>query len=181
VTAAVAIDAGLDAALLLAFAVPHSLLISRPGAALVARAVPRELFWTVYGLHASLALLVTYALWRPLPGVVWSVAGAGGAALLAAHAAGWALMGWTLAHEGPLRQAGLAQWWAHVRGTPPPGRARPNGGPFRYVRHPIYVSMLAMIWFTPHMTAGHLLLSIVWSGYLAVGVLHKEARLARAR
>jgi hypothetical protein len=28
-------------------------------------------------------------------------------------------------------------------------------------------------------TTGHLLCSIVWTGYLAVGVLHKEVRLRR--
>jgi hypothetical protein len=173
-------DIVIDIALLLGFAVPHSLLLRPRGDALVERFVPRQLFYTAYGLISSVSLLLVYALWRPISGMVWSLEGAPAKALLAVHAAGWGLMGFSLWHYGPLRQPGLEQWWAYVRGRSFRARPFPTTGPYRFTRYPIYVAMFIMIWATPWMTAGHLLVAGVWSAYLAAGVLHKEVRLRRS-
>lgn len=173
-------DLAIDTALLLAFAAPHSLLLRRGGRRLVGRLVPQELFYTVYGLVSSVTLLALYALWRPLGGLVWEVSGPARIALYAAHGSAWLLMAASLYAYGMLRQPGIAQWWAYVRGRRYRSGGLPSTGPYRLTRHPIYLAMLLMLWVTPRMTSGHLLCASVWTGYLVVGVLHKEARLRRS-
>ena len=43
--------------------------------------------------------------------------------------------------------------------------------------HPVYLSFLGLIWFTPVMTADHAVLTGVWSSYIFVGSCLKDRRL----
>ncbi|MCA9028506.1 MAG: hypothetical protein KDA86_25070 [Planctomycetaceae bacterium] len=51
-------------------------------------------------------------------------------------------------------------------------------GAYRWFRHPIYLSFLGLIWFTPRMTLDHALLTGWWTVYIFVGSYLKDERLA---
>ena len=69
------------------FAVQHSVM-ARPGfKAVWTKIVPRPVERSTYVLLSSLALALLFWQWRPLPGIVWHVENAAGAAAL------WALCG----------------------------------------------------------------------------------------
>jgi hypothetical protein len=169
----------IDLALLIGFAVPHSWFLRGSGQRLLCRLFPRPLFYTAYGLISAVTLIAATLLWRPIPGVVYSSSGPLEAGLLLGYGLSWAGMGWSLLHYGPLKQPGIAQWLAFVRGAPAPAAGLPKTGPYRFTRHPIYLSMLGMIWGTPWMTPSRLLVATVWTGYLVIGTVLKEARLRR--
>jgi methanethiol S-methyltransferase len=168
-----------DLALLLLFAVQHSVM-ARPGVkAVLRRRVPAALERTTYVLATDLCLVLLLALWEPFGGDVWSVHGAAAVAL-------WILcgVGWTLAIVATfavdhleltgLRQAG----WAAARRYAPAGELE-VAGLYAVVRHPLMTGLLLAFWATPHLGASHLLFATAASAYIAVGVRFEERDLRR--
>jgi protein-S-isoprenylcysteine O-methyltransferase Ste14 len=50
-------------------------------------------------------------------------------------------------------------------------------GPYRWVRHPLYLFVLVMIWSSPNLTKDRLLFNILWSLWIFVGTLLEERDL----
>ena len=144
--AALAIDFGL----LVLFAVQHSGM-ARPGfKRWLTRFVPGPAERSTYVLLSNAALLVLFWQWRPLGGVVWEVPGESArAAVSAVFAAGWLTVLVTTFLINHFDLFGLRQVWLAFRGVPytPPRFTAP--GPYRLVRHPLYVGWLAAFWAAP--------------------------------
>jgi protein-S-isoprenylcysteine O-methyltransferase Ste14 len=175
---------GIDLALLLAFALVHSLLARRAVKARLAAIFPPTLERCLYSLIAGLQMGLICWGWQPLPLPVWQVpAGAGGSALglglWLLQGAGWGIVIAALATIGSTHLFGLQQARAAARGVPyvaPPFEVR---GLYRRVRHPVYTGTLVAIWATPSMSQGRLLLVGVLTIYLFIGLAYEERDLER--
>jgi protein-S-isoprenylcysteine O-methyltransferase Ste14 len=53
-------------------------------------------------------------------------------------------------------------------------------GPYRFVRHPLYLCMMMMIWSHPDLTTDRLLLNILWSTWIVIGARWEERDLITA-
>ncbi len=172
-----------DALLLLQFPVVHSLLLSPRGRRMLARLAPAphgaDLTSTTYVIVASAQLAATFALWSPSGVVWWAAAGTSRAALTAAYAAGWLLLGRAMYDAGLSIQAGYLGWTSVFRGEAPDyGRLR-TGGLFRLCRQPVYMAFAAILWTVPVWSPDGLSIALTWTGYCLLGPIRKEARYAR--
>ena len=121
----------IDLALLLLFAVQHSVMARRPAKAWLRRRVPVELERTTYVLATNLCLALLLALWQPWDQQIWHVEGVAASVLWTLCAAGWVLaIAATFAVDHlelvGLRQAGWALARDPARACRPAGRRAPR-------------------------------------------------------
>lgn len=168
-----------DLLLLGVFAVQHSVMARRGFKARWARIVPRPIERSTYVLFASLALIALFYFWRPLGAVLWDVTGFGWLrnALVALSLVGWllVLIGTFLIDHFDL--FGLRQVWHALRGTEAPDLEFATPGPYKLVRHPIYLGFIIAFWATPVMTVGHLVFAVATAAYILVAIQLEERDL----
>ena len=171
----------IDVLLLGLFAVQHTVMARPAFKARWTKVVPAHLERSTFVLAATAALALTYALWRPLPTVVWDLEPQAARVLIwVLYAVGWAIvvsMTFAIDH---FDMFGLRQVARHLRGARPtsPGFRCPL--PYRLVRHPMMTGFLLAFVATPTMTVGHLLFAALGCGYILVGVRLEERDLHRA-
>ena len=152
----------INAGLLGVFAIQHSGMARQRFKRWWTRFVPQPIERSTYVLFSSLALILLYWQWRPLPDVIWSVESGGGQAVAQAlFAVGWliVLLATLMIHQFDL--LGMRQVWLRFQDLPYRDLGFRTPGLYKYVRHPIQVGFLIALWATPAMTVGHLIFALV--------------------
>jgi methanethiol S-methyltransferase len=166
-----------DLALISAFGLQHSLMARPAWKRWLARWLPASVERSTYVLAASLVLAGIMLAWQPLGGTVWRLDGAWRHAMTAGYVAGFALVYLAALWLDHFHLLGLRQAW-YAAPTSAPERLRISG-PYRFVRHPLMTGLLAVFWFTPHMTWDQLVFAAAMTGYVIIGTLHEERALRR--
>lgn len=166
-----------DLALLLLFAVQHTVMARRQVKSWLRRQVPEAVERTTYVLAADICLALLLVLWQPWGSAIWNVGGAPGFALWSLCAAGWILAITSTFAVDHLELLGLRQaGWAADQHRDATGGLR-VGGLHALVRHPLMSGLLLAFWATPRMGASHLLFALAATGYIAVGIAFEERDL----
>lgn len=166
-----------DASLSLQFAVIHSLLLLPATRRRLSRWIGREFYGLFFCVVTCVGLLLTFAWWKTSDVVIWELHSWNRQAVVAAFVLSWVMLFYSLNLSGLGWQTGLTPWWHWVRKQPPPSRTFNERGLYRVLRHPIYLSFLGLIWFTPVMTLDHAVLTGIWTVYIFVGSWLKDRRL----
>lgn len=163
------------------FAVQHSLMARPFFKKAWTRIVPVAAERSTYVLFSSLALILLFALWEPMGGVIWNLSDPVAVwALLGAYAFGWILVLVSTFAINHFDLFGLRQTWMYARGQAyePPAFKQPVL--YRIVRHPLYVGWLFVLWATPTMTITHLFFAAATTIYVLIGIQLEEHDLADA-
>jgi protein-S-isoprenylcysteine O-methyltransferase Ste14 len=174
------ISFAIDVGLLALFAVQHSVMARKWFKDWWTRVVPSAVERSTYVLFSSLALILLFWQWRPLGGAVWSVQDpVGRLALRGLFAFGWGLLLYSTFLINHFDLFGLRQVWLHLLGRRYNALPFATPGPYRLVRHPLYVGWLFAFWMTPVMTLAHLLFSIATTAYILLAIQFEERDLVR--
>jgi protein-S-isoprenylcysteine O-methyltransferase Ste14 len=169
-----------DVALLGLFAVQHSVMARKWFKDAWTRIVPPAAERSTYVLFSSAALLLMFWQWRPIGGVVWHLGDPlGRLALWGLYAFGWGLLLACTFLINHFDLFGLRQVWLQWTGQPytTPGFVTP--GPYRFIRHPLYVGWLCIFWATPDMTVAHLVFALATTAYILIAIQFEERDLVR--
>ena len=167
-----------DLVLMTVFALQHSIMARPAFKRMWTKVVPQALERSVYVLLASLALILLFQQWRPLPAVVWSApAGAASLAVWALFWIGWATVLSSTFLINHFDLFGLKQVWEYRRSgvTPPPEFRTPLF--YRVVRHPLYLGFVVAFWAAPVMSVGRLMFAVVTTAYILVAIQLEERDL----
>jgi protein-S-isoprenylcysteine O-methyltransferase Ste14 len=167
----------IDAALMLVFAIQHTVMARAWFKRRLAAILPATVERATYVLAASLALGLLFGLWRPVDATVWHVTLPAVAALIwAGYGLGWLVAVASTFMVDHLDFLGLrqARWRGAGPYEPPPFRERWF---YAWIRHPMMLGLLVAFWATPRMTGGHLLFACAASAYIAVGLRFEERAL----
>lgn len=169
----------IDFALAIGFAIPHSVLLIPAVQKKMKSYVPAGLLGCIHCVTTCLTLLVMFRLWGKSDIEIWHTSGWMEWIVLTGFYGSWVALFYSLYLTGLGYQTGLTQWWYWAIRRKPPVRQFVTKGAFRIMRHPVYMSFLGLIWFTPVMTLDHAVLTMVWTLYIYAGSYFKDRRLIR--
>jgi protein-S-isoprenylcysteine O-methyltransferase Ste14 len=170
----------INLALLGLFAVQHSVMARPRFKKTWTKIVPKVAERSTYVLFSSLALIVLFWGWQPMGGVVWSMKNAYiRYSIEALYAIGWLMVLVATFLINHFDLFGLRQVWFHLKGKSYEPLVFRTPGPYRLVRHPLYVGWLMVFWSAPVMTVAHFVFAVMTTTYILIAIQLEERDLMR--
>ena len=166
-----------DGSLCLLFFIQHSGMIRRPFHTSLAQLISPDLHPAPYAIVWGVALAAVVLLWQPSSTIVWEIHGL--FRLLPRLIAVLAIVGfiWGVRSLRTFDTFGLAPIKARLRGRPLPASRFMLRGPYLWVRHPLYLFMILLIWSGPWAAADRLLFNLLWTAWVVLGSRWEERDL----
>lgn len=167
--------AALDLGLVALFGFQHSIMARASFKRALARVIPEDGVRSTYVFASSAVLAAIVSGWQPLPDLVFSPPSPVRATLVACSWAGWSLA---------LASSFAYDHWAlfglrQSLGIRPKDESFATPGPYRWVRHPLYLGLLVAFWAAPAYSAGRLLFASSMTLYIFAGIAFEERDLLR--
>lgn len=160
------------------FFVQHSVMIRRGFRSRFASILPPLYHGIVFTIASGIVLAGIMVVWQPSTIALYELHGVSRLLFRAVFFLGLAGCLWsayTLRSARSCDPFGLAAASEHSRGgqsLPPQLVVR---GPYAYVRHPVYLMVILLMWSSPDMTTDRLLFNFLWTLWIYVGATLEDA------
>ncbi len=177
----------LDAGLCLLFFIQHSVMSAAPGAACsvrkffrgwLARSIPDAYGNAIYAICSSLVLLAVVIFWQRSASSLIEVNGVYRIPFYSVFLLSLVGFAWGVRALKSFDPFGISPIRHHLQGTEPKPQQFIVAGPYRWVRHPLYLFMMFIIWACPDLTLDRLLFNLLWTTWIVtVGTIMEERDL----
>jgi len=165
-----------NAGLSLAFFIQHSIMVRKPFRQFLSRFLPDAYNGAIYSITSGIFLFLVVIFWQGTS-VLLEAQGTIRLILRVIFILPVAGFFWGVKALGFFNPFGIKGVLDYGRGRKPqPGAFRVRG-PYRWVRHPLYLFVLVMIWSSPNLTKDRLLFNILWSAWIFTGTILEERDL----
>lgn len=170
-----------DACLSLVFFVQHSTMARGFFQRWLSKYIHQDLHGAVFTICTGIPLLAATILWQKSEHVLIPIHGAYRYIMHFVFVLGFAGFHWGVKSLGTFDIFGIGVIQRRLKGAqPPPPVPFTIRGPYRLVRHPLYLATLLMIWSCPNFTTDRLLHNIIWTAWIVVGTILEEINLKNA-
>jgi protein-S-isoprenylcysteine O-methyltransferase Ste14 len=160
------------------FAVQHSVMARPAFKTWLTRFMPESAERSTYILFSGLALVLLMVFWQPMGMNVWDVQNSVGRIMLySLYGLGWVILVGSTFVLNHFDLFGLRQVWLNFRNRPYTHLNFATPGPYRFVRHPIYVGWIMLVWAAPTMSAAHLAFALATTVYIVIAIQFEEKDL----
>ncbi len=168
----------INTGLIALFGLQHSIMARPAFKRRWTRLVPEPIERSTYVIFSSAAMLALFFLWQPLPAVIWDIAEPAGRMLMyTLYGSGWLIVIAVSCLINHFDLFGVRQVYYYLKGQEYPHLKFVTPGPYRLVRHPLYIGWLLAFWATPTMTLGHFILATAILAYILVAIRFEERDL----
>jgi protein-S-isoprenylcysteine O-methyltransferase Ste14 len=166
-----------DAGLSLLFFIQHSGMIRKPFHRWLARFIPEEYTAAIYAIASGIVLLLVILLWQKSTQTIIAPSGVFRWSFRAIFL--FSLLGfyWGIKALRFFDPLGLRPILNRLRGRNPTPMPFTVAGAYRWVRHPLYLVMILMIWSCPDLTRDRLLFDLLWTVWIVIGSYLEEIDL----
>lgn len=170
----------LDTLLCLAFFVQHSGMVRRPFRRWLNRLDLLHFHGPLYTIFSALSLLALVVLWQDSAHTLVAIQGTFRYLMRGVFFLSIVGMAWGVLALRSFDSLGLNPLRDYIRGSRSPEVPFTVRGPYKWVRHPLYLFALLSIWSCPDLTLDRLLFNLLWTVWIVIGSILEERDLVVA-
>lgn len=159
------------------FFAQHSIMVRKAFRARVLEIMPKPYYGPFYAISSALALLVVLIGWQETSYMVFSAEGVYRVPFRLLFLAALAGFAWGALSLQSFDSSGAKNLLRYAENRPAKATPLTIQGPYRFVRHPMYIISLLMIWSCPDISADKLLFNVLWSAWIVAGAKLEERDL----
>jgi len=163
--------------LCLAFFIQHSGMIRRSFRKKLSGFIPSQYQGATYTLASGLALAACVCFWQSTGKIVIEANGLFRIIMRAAYVLAILGMFWGVVSLRLIDMFGLNPIIKHINDAPVQESDFIIQGPYRWVRHPLYLFMIVLFWSCPVLTTDRLLFNSVWTLWVVAATVLEERDL----
>ncbi|MBK5108247.1 MAG: isoprenylcysteine carboxylmethyltransferase family protein [Anaerolineales bacterium] len=139
--------------------------------------LPSHYYGAFYAVASGIAVLVLVIFWQESTYMLLSGQGLVRLLFRAVFVLAIGVVAWTLLSLGFFVNFRVQPMVDDLRGKQSVSSLVTDRGPYRWIRHPLYLSSLLMIWSYPDLTLDRLLFNFVFSIWVVIAILLEERGL----